>query len=79
LEKKVHFSPLKTLEGRQYSFQKLAQFSQGNDVLHAPASNVLSLLSRDTCMSPTQLNKPIWIKMSVSPPWKPWWAGNIPF
>jgi hypothetical protein len=32
---------------RQYSFQKLSQFSQGNIVLHDPASNTGAFLSRD--------------------------------
>jgi hypothetical protein len=39
LEKNESFTILKTLIGRQYSFQKLTQFSQGNNVLHAAASN----------------------------------------
>jgi hypothetical protein len=34
---KMSLSPLKTLISRKYSFQKPTQFSQGNNVLDAPA------------------------------------------
>jgi hypothetical protein len=67
-EQSEDFSPLKTLNGKQYSFLKLNKFSQGNNVLDAPASNVDSFLSRDTCVSSTQLNRSIWNKLSISPP-----------
>jgi hypothetical protein len=66
LEQNEHFVTLKTQIGRQYSSQKLAQFSQGNNVLDVPASNIDGCLSRDTCISSTQLNRPIWKKRSVS-------------
>jgi hypothetical protein len=32
---------------RQYSFQKLTQFSQGNNVLDSQSSNINEFLSRD--------------------------------
>jgi hypothetical protein len=51
LEQNVHFFPLETLMGRQYSFQKLTQYSLGNNTLKVPASNVDGFLSRDTCVS----------------------------
>jgi hypothetical protein len=35
---------------RKYSCQKLSQFSQGNNVLDAPASNLDGFLCRDTCV-----------------------------
>jgi hypothetical protein len=35
--------------------------------------------SRDTCVSSTQLNRPIWNKESLSPPWNTVAAGSIPF
>jgi hypothetical protein len=38
------FSPLKTLIGRQYSFLKDTQYSQGNNVLDNPASNLYGVL-----------------------------------
>jgi hypothetical protein len=34
---------------------------------------------RDTCVSSTHLNRSIWNKMSLSPPWNLWFAGSIPF
>jgi hypothetical protein len=51
MEQNVPLSPLKTLIGRQYSFQKLSQFSQGNNVLDAPPSNIDGFLARNTCDS----------------------------
>jgi hypothetical protein len=60
------FSTLKILICRKDSFQKLCQFSQGKNVLDAPASKTDAFLSRDTCVSSTQLNIHIWNKMSLS-------------
>jgi hypothetical protein len=40
LEQNECFYPLKTLISKQYSFQKLTEFSQGNKVLDAPNSNI---------------------------------------
>jgi hypothetical protein len=73
------FSTLKTMICRKYFFQKLAQFSQENNELHASASKTNGFFSRTTCVSSTQLNTPAWNKMSLSPAWKLWFAGNIPF
>jgi hypothetical protein len=53
------FSTLKTEICWKYSFQKLTQFSQGNNVLDAAASNIDVILWRDTCVSLTQMNRPI--------------------
>jgi hypothetical protein len=64
---------------RKYSFQKLTDFSQGKDVLNAAASNIDSLFSRGTCVSSTQLNRPIWRKHTPSPRRNPNVAGSIPF
>jgi hypothetical protein len=46
----------------QYSFQKLTQFSQGNNVLDAPPSNIDVFLLKYTCLYSTQLSRPIWKK-----------------
>jgi hypothetical protein len=62
----VHLLPLKTLTGRKYSFQKLTQFSKGNNVLGAEPSNIDGFLLRDTYVSSTHLNMPICNKMSDS-------------
>jgi hypothetical protein len=53
------FYILKTMICRKYSFQKLTQLSQGNNVLDVPASNTDGFLLKDTCVSSTQLNRPI--------------------
>jgi hypothetical protein len=47
------FSTLKILIWRMYSFQKLTQYSQANNVLYAPASNTGGFLVRYTCVSST--------------------------
>jgi hypothetical protein len=41
---------------KKYSFQKRTQFSQGNNVPDATASNTHQFLSRDICLSSTYLN-----------------------
>jgi hypothetical protein len=61
---------MKTMIWRKYSFQKLTQFTQGNNVLDAAASNTDGFVLRDTYVSSTQLNRPIWDKLSLSPPEK---------
>jgi hypothetical protein len=45
-------SHLKTLRERQSSFQKKTQFSQGNNVLDLPTSNIDGFLTRDTIFLP---------------------------
>jgi hypothetical protein len=62
------FSNLKNLSSKKYSFQYLSQFSQGNNVLEVAASNIGVFLRRDTSVSSTLLNKPIWSKDTLSPP-----------
>jgi hypothetical protein len=72
-------STLKMLNCRKHSFLKLPQFSQGNNVLDAPSSNTDGILCRDIRVSSTTLNMLIWNKMSLSRPWKLWFALSIPF
>jgi hypothetical protein len=67
LEEDEPFSTLKTVIFGKHFFPKLAQFSQGNNVLDAPASTTHEFLSRDTCVSSTQLNRSIWNYMSFTP------------
>jgi hypothetical protein len=50
-------------------FPKLTQFSQGNNMVDAAASNINGFLWRDTCVSSPMMNSPIWNKMSLSPLW----------
>jgi hypothetical protein len=57
-EKNEPFPTLKTTFSTKYSFQKLTQFSQGDNVLDAADSNVDGFLWRDVCVSSTQLNRP---------------------
>jgi hypothetical protein len=58
---------LETLSWRKHFFQKLTQFWQRNNVLDAAASNKDCFPWRDACVSSTQLNRPIWNKMSLTP------------
>jgi hypothetical protein len=53
LEQIEVISSLKHLGCKKYSFQKLSQFSQGNNILDAPASTTNRVLSRDTFVSST--------------------------
>jgi hypothetical protein len=53
IEKNECFSPLKSLIGSQYFFQKRTHFSQGNKVLDTPGSNLVGVLLRYTCVSST--------------------------
>jgi hypothetical protein len=67
LEQNVPFSTVIILIYRKYSFQKLTETSQGNNVLDVPASMTDVFLWRATCVSSTQLNRTIWNKQSLSP------------
>jgi hypothetical protein len=71
-------STLKNPSCRKFSFQKQTQFSQGNNVLDVAASNTDGFPLRDSCVSSTQLNRPICRKQSLSPPWNTQVAGSIP-
>jgi hypothetical protein len=64
-------STWKTVICRKYLLQTLIQFSLGNSVLDATASNRHLFLLRDTCVSSTQLNRLIWNRDNLSPLWKP--------
>jgi hypothetical protein len=48
-------------------------------VLDAAACNLDGFLWRDTCVSSTQLNRPIWNKQSLSPPGNTCAAGRVLF
>jgi hypothetical protein len=53
LEQTDPIFPLYPLSSRKYSFQNLTQFSQGNNVLDAPAYNLDGFLYRGTYVSST--------------------------
>jgi hypothetical protein len=59
---------IETLKMQEYCFIKLTQFSQGNNVQDAPVPNKVDFLLRQTWVSVTQENRPIWNKMNLSPP-----------
>jgi hypothetical protein len=61
-------STLKNLSYRKCSFQKLTQFLQKYNVLDALASNINDFLWINTCVSSTELNRPIWKRKSLSTP-----------
>jgi hypothetical protein len=52
-------STLKTSICRKYSFQKLTEISQEDNVVDPEASFIDVILWRDTCVSSTQVNRPI--------------------
>jgi hypothetical protein len=60
LEQTMPIAKLKYLTFSKYSFQKVTQFSLGNNLVDAPVSNIDGFLSRDTCISSTQVTRPIW-------------------
>jgi hypothetical protein len=62
------FSTFITMIFRTYSFQSITQFSQGDNVQDATASNMDGFLLRDICVSSTNLSIPIGSKKSLSPP-----------
>jgi hypothetical protein len=62
------FSTLKNLICTKYSLQNLSQFSQGNNVQDAAASNIDGFLWTDTCVPSTLLNNPILSNKTLSPP-----------
>jgi hypothetical protein len=61
-------STMKILFWKKYSFEKLTQFQQGNNVPDTFASTTHGFLSRETSVSSTYLNRPVWNKISPSPP-----------
>jgi hypothetical protein len=70
LEINENFYSLKCVTFRKYSFQKPPQLSQGDNEVYAVLSNLDRFTWRDTCVSSSLLNRPIWKKMSLSPPSK---------
>jgi hypothetical protein len=68
MEQNEPFSSLKCKICRKYSFPELPQFSQGIKVLMVAGSIMHGFLSRDICVSPSQLNSPIASKQSISLP-----------
>jgi hypothetical protein len=65
---KEPISTLKKLSWRKYSCHKFSQFLHGINVLHGAASSVGGFLWTNTCFSSTQLNRPVWNKVSLSQP-----------
>jgi 23S rRNA U2552 (ribose-2'-O)-methylase RlmE/FtsJ len=51
LEQNESFYTLITMICRKYSFQKVTQFSQVNNVLSDTAPNTHGIISRDICVS----------------------------
>jgi hypothetical protein len=68
LEQNDPLSTLKTVNRKNFSFQKLTLFSQGSNVLDAAASNIDGFLWREREVSSTPLNRTIWSKESLCPP-----------
>jgi hypothetical protein len=68
MEQKEPLSTLKILFCRKYFFQNLTISTQVNNMVDASASNSNGFLSRATCVSSMELNRPICNKVSLSPP-----------
>jgi hypothetical protein len=66
LEESEPILTMKNLSSRKYPCAKHTEFSQGNNVLDAPACITLGYLLRDTCGSSSELNRPILNKTSFS-------------
>jgi hypothetical protein len=67
----VHFSSKSCKSDVQEEFlSKPNSILTKNNVLDVPASNTDGFLSSDTCVSTTQLNRPLWNIESLSPPGK---------
>jgi hypothetical protein len=58
--KKGHFLHVEIYDMREYSVQKLPQFSQENKVLTAAGCNLDGFLSSNPCVFSIQLNWSIW-------------------
>jgi hypothetical protein len=58
------FSTQKIMICKKYYLQKLTQFYQESNVLHAAVSNRDGFLWTDAVVSSTQLNRPIWVQES---------------
>jgi hypothetical protein len=67
MEQNEPFSTLNILFCRKYFFQNLTIFTKVNNMVDASASNSNGFLSRDTCVSSTELNRPNCNKVSLSP------------
>jgi hypothetical protein len=70
---------MKIMICQKYSFQKLTEFSQGDNVVDAVAAKIDGYLWGDTCVSSTQRNRPIWSKQSQFAPCNTEVAGSILF
>jgi hypothetical protein len=60
-------STLKTVNCGKYFIHTLSQFSQGNNALDAPDSNIEDFPCRDKCFSSNQWNKSTCSKQILSP------------
>jgi hypothetical protein len=60
LEQTESISTSKTQNFRKFSFETLTQLSQGKKVIDGPAAKIDGFLSRDLCVSSTQVNRPAW-------------------
>jgi hypothetical protein len=55
LERRETISSWKNLSCRKYCYQNITEFSQGNNVQNAVASNTDGLFCSDICVSSTEL------------------------
>jgi hypothetical protein len=66
--RKQSLSPPEIPKFQEEFLSKTTSILKGNSVQEAPASNTDSFLLRDACVSSTQLNRPNWSNVSLTPP-----------
>jgi hypothetical protein len=71
--------PLKTMICTYYSFQKVTQLKEGNNVFNAHASNIDGFPLRDICVSSTNLKRPTWNNMTLPQARNLWCSESICF
>jgi hypothetical protein len=64
---KVAFLPPENPHRQAVFLSKSNSIFIGEQYSRYPPSNIDGFLSRDTCVSSSQVNRPIWNKMSISP------------
>jgi hypothetical protein len=62
------FSTLKILICKKYSYKKLTQFSQGNNMPNAAAPNIIVFFGEIQVFLQLKVNRHVWRKQSLSPP-----------
>jgi hypothetical protein len=76
---KTSLFQLEKFDLQEVLFSKTNWVLTENNVLDVAASFIDVFLWRGTCISPNHLNRHIWSKQNLFPPWKSLFAGSILF